>query len=258
MSRGYVPCSRGSIHSSRGSVHCSGGVYIAPGALCIARSPCALLQGLHTLLQGLCTLLWGSVGCSRGSAHCSGAAYTAPGPLRIAVILQLCLKNAPAAEAAAPSRPESCRLQQAGCITATSQPPSASPRRPLTACVSGHTSISQGPAGPAPMAFCSCSACLAPRGPSSPGCRMHWAGAAHPHQQPGPGSIPACLGEVGSLHPGKRSAATGNVLLYIDPFGVVFSICIGNRGLGFVWFFLKDSLLLECGFSFLQLPFNYL
>lgn len=239
-------------------MHCSGGVYIAPGALCIARSPCALLQGLHTLLQGLCTLLWGSVGCSRGSAHCSGAAYTAPGPLRIAVILQLCLKNAPAAEAAAPSRPESCRLQQAGCITATSQPPSASPRRPLTACVSGHTSISQGPAGPAPMAFCSCSACLAPRGPSSPGCRMHWAGAAHPHQQPGPGSIPACLGEVGSLHPGKRSAATGNVLLYIDPFGVVFSICIGNRGLGFVWFFLKDSLLLECGFSFLQLPFNYL
>lgn len=86
----------------------------------------------------------GSARCSRACAHCSEAVYIAPGALCTAVILQPCLKNAPAAAAAAPSRPAARCPQQDGCITATSQPPSASPRQPLTACVSGHTSISQG------------------------------------------------------------------------------------------------------------------
>lgn len=204
------------------------------------------------------------------------APYVAPGALRIDVILQLRLKTARAAEAAAPSRPAAHCRQQLSCITATSQPPSASPRRPLTACVSGHTSISQGPAGPTPMAFCSCPA---PPGTSSPGCGMRGAGAAHLHQQLGPGSSsPACPGEVGSLHP-----AVGTLLLYIVPYEVFFSIFIDYGGfdcsivllfycfivllvhwfifywfIGLLLFFLKDSLLLKCGFSFLQLPFNYL
>lgn len=91
------------------------------------------------------------------------------------------------------------------------------------------------------MAFCSCGACLAPRGPSSPRCGRRGAGAAHPHQQLGPGSTPA---------------AAGN-LLYIDSFRVVFRLFIDYWGFGFVWVFFLKTLLLECGFSFL-LPFNYL
>lgn len=129
--------------------------------------------------------------------------------------------------------PSPVRPLAAHSITATSQPPSASPRQPLTACVSGHTSISQGPAGPAPMAFCSCGAWPAPGGPLSPRWGTLRAGAAHPHQQLGPGCVPACHGGVGS------STATGNLLLYIDPFGVVSSIFMDNRGFGLVCVFFK-------------------
>lgn len=73
------------------------------------------------------------------------------------------------------------------------------------------------------MAFCSCPA---PPGTSSPGCGMCGAGAAHLHQQLGPGSSsPACPGEVGSLHP-----AVGTLLLYIVPYEVFFSIFIDYGG----------------------------
>lgn len=174
----------GSAHCSGGSAHCSRALYTTPGLLCIALALCTLLQGLCVLLRGPWTLLWGSLRC-------------------FAVILRLSLTKCSCSCSCCPllsSRP--LPGSRRGCITATSQAPSASPRRPLTACVSGHTSISQGSASPAPMAFCSCGACPAPRGPWSPGCGTFGAGTALPHQQPGPGSsFPAHPGEVGSPHP---------------------------------------------------------
>lgn len=205
-------CSRGSSHCSkgsallRGSVQCTRGSYTFPRALCNAVELC-------TKLQGLCALLWSSVHRFQGLCTLSSRSFS-----KELLVLPRLLPS--------PVQPLAARS-----ITATSQPLSASPRQPLTACVSGHTSISPGPAGPAPMAFCSCSAWPAPGGPLSPGWGTLRAGAAHPHQQPGPGCVPACHGGVGS------STATGNLLLYIDSFRVVFSIFMGNRGFGLVWFF---------------------
>ncbi|XP_030818949.1 uncharacterized protein LOC115911843 [Camarhynchus parvulus] len=179
---GSVQCSRGSVRCSMGSVHRSGALYTTPRALCIALELC-------TPLPGLCASLWSSVHHSQGSVHRSGALYTAPRALCIALELCTPLPGLFASLWSSVHRSQSlCTLSSCSffkellvlprllpsparsscCITATSQPPSASPRQPLTAGVPGHTSISQGPAGPLPMAFCSCSTQPAPGGPSSP------------------------------------------------------------------------------------------
>lgn len=154
------------------------------GSVHSSRAQCIAL-GLCTQLQGLCTLF----------SSCSLASELLLQPL--------------------PLLP-----QPRSSITARSQPPPASPGQPLTACVSGHTSISQGQQAQHRWP-------LAPWGT--------W---------PAPGGPPA-VAHVGQALPTLTTAflpwkwgpctAMGN-LLYIDPFGVVFSIFIGNRGVGFVWF----------------------
>lgn len=198
----------GSGHCSRASGRCSEAACTAPGALCVAPGTlsivlrlrtsllglCAVPRGLYTQLQRLLHCSGGSVQapggsvhypggsarCSRACAHCPEAVYIAPGALCTAVILQPGSKNTPAAAAAAPSRPAARCPQQHGRITATSQPPSASPRQPLTACVSGHTSISQGQPAQHRWPFALGAAGRPPGALVTPAC----------HQQPGPGSVP--------------------------------------------------------------------
>lgn len=143
---GCVPCSGGSNiapgapDTAPRALHCFGALHSAPGApntvpraLCIAPELCTPLPGLRALL-------WSSVLCSQGLCTFSSCSFSQ----ELLVLPKLL-----------PSPVQLLAARSSCCFTATSQPPSAS--RPLTACVPGHTSISQGPAGPAPMAFCSCS-----------------------------------------------------------------------------------------------------
>lgn len=136
----------------RDCVQCPGALCIALGAmytvlaaLYTAPEASALLRGcvrcsgssVHypwgsTLLQSLWALFSCCVHRSRGSVRCCHLAAT--------------LRNCSCCLSCCPL-PSSRTLPAAGrLITATSQPLSASPRWLLTACVSGHTSISQGQA----------------------------------------------------------------------------------------------------------------
>lgn len=153
MLQGFCAWSRGLCTWLRGCVQCPGALCIALGAmytvlgaLYTAPETSALLRGCVRCSGGSAHYPWGSLPRSRACGRCSRVVYIAAGALCAAVISQPRSETAPCAAAAAPSRPAAHCPQQDGCITATSQPPSASPRWLLTACVSGHTSMSQGQA----------------------------------------------------------------------------------------------------------------
>lgn len=223
-----------------------------PGAQRIALGLCALFWGLCALLQGFC-IAPGAPSSAPRALHCSGALYSAPGalyttPRALCIALELCtplqgsvhhsgalytaprasahchltvsLRTAGAAKAAALSCPQQllhhCHVAASVSISVTA----AHCRCPRT------HQHQPGPSRPTTHGL------LLLQHPASPqGTLITQLGAAHPHQQPGPGCVPACHGGVGS------STATGNLLLYIDIFGVVFSIFMDNWGFGLVWFF---------------------
>lgn len=222
--QGLCAWSQGLCTWLRGRMQCPGGLCIALGAmytilgvLYTAPEASALLRGCERCSGGSVRSPWGSLRCSRACGRCSHVVYIAPGAPCAAVISQPHSETALAAAAAAPSRPASHCPQWDGCITATSQPPSASPRWLLTACVSGHTSISQGQTAQHRWPF-------TPRAPGRPHevlVTQPWGRHCPQHQQPRPGSVPACCPHI----PGT---AAGILLLYIDPFGVVFSIFLEN------------------------------
>lgn len=115
------------MHGPKSSAHGS-------GTVCSALGLCALLWGLCTLFWRLCTQLqrplhcsgavYGALGalcitpgalrCSRACGRCSHVVYIAPGALCAAVISQPRSETAPAAAAAAPSRPAAHCPQQDG------------------------------------------------------------------------------------------------------------------------------------------------
>lgn len=130
---------RGGAPGAAGRGRCeAGALYTAPEASALLRG-CVRCSGssVHypwgsTLLQSLWALFSCCVHRSRGSVRCCHLAAT--------------LRNCSCCLSCCPL-PSSRTLPAAGrLITATSQPLSASPRWLLTACVSGHTSISQGQA----------------------------------------------------------------------------------------------------------------
>lgn len=209
MAPGLCAMPWGSVHCFRGYVHCFGGSVHSSRGLCIA--------------QGLCTVLWELCALPLGL-------YAAPEPVGVVLMLCTSLQGLCALLSSRshtqkllllpqllppPVQPHTARSRTAHhCHVAASVSISAMAAHCL--CLRTHQH-QPGPGGPAPMAF-------TPRAPGRPHevlVTQPWSRHCPQHQQPRPGSIPACRPHV----PGT---AAGILLLYIDPFGVVFSIFLEN------------------------------